>query len=1531
MITTTDPLTGTTINTYDVVGNLIQTQNAKSQISNYSYDPVGRLLTATDALSGTMAYLYDAVGNRLAITDPEGRTTHVEYDALNRPIAVTDALTQTASITYDEAGNRLTLTDANDQISRFAYDALNRLTHTTDPTGAVTHYEYDRLGNQTVITDPLGQTTHFTYDELYRLVVATDPLNQTARFAYDRVGNRILTTDTLQIATHYEYDALNQLIAVVENYQPGQPATADTNVRTTYAYDQVGNRVVVTDANTHAAYYAYDALNRLVQTTDALGRAYHFAYDPVGNLIGRQDANGVATNYSYDDLNRLIGIVYPEETVSLVYDRVGNRTTMTDSLGTTRYQYDPLYRLESVVDPYSQAITYTYDAIGNRTGLIYPGGAQTAYGYDAAGRPITVTDGSAGATTYQYDAAGRPLTATLPNGIQTIYRYDAAGRLIELTHLRGASVVARYEYELDALGNRLAVTETLMQPSGPASVVVTVHDTDGVLQVGLPVYAFSGSMYLGYHGTTDAAGQVTLTLPSNNYRFRADKNGTQFWSTTTNSCAVPLCTNAAITVSVPTIITVVDTDGAPQAGLPVYAFNGTTYTGYHATTDAAGQALLTLPLGSYRFRADKNGTQFWSGTDNQCAIPGCTAASITVSVPTVVRVTDTDGTPQNGLPVYAFNAATYTGYNGTTNASGQVTLTLPLGPSGYRFRADKNGTQFWSGSTNHCTIPGCTTTAITVSVPVVVTVLDDTSSPQVGLPVYAFDGTTYTGYNKTTDVSGQVTLTLPLGNYRFRADKNGTQFWSGSTNHCVVPGCLAATITTSIPTLITVLDPNGAPEVGLPVYAFNGTTYTGYNGTTDAAGQVTLTLPANSYRFRADKNGTQFWSGPDNHCTVPGCSGATVTTSLLTVVTVHNSDGLPETGLPVYAFDGTTYTGYTGATDATGQVTFTLPAGNYRFRADKNGTQFWSGATNHCAVPGCAVVSITTSLQTVVTVQDTDGVLQVGLPVYAFNGTTYTGFNGATNASGQVTFTLPAGTYRFRTDKNGTQFWSSTTNHCAVPGCVAVSVTVAVPVVVTVQDTNGTPQAGLSVYGFSGTTYTGYNGKTNAVGQVTLTLPLGSYRFRADTFGGTQFWSGTADHCALPGCTTVSVTVSIPTVINVLDTNGTPQAGLPVYAFDGTTYTGYNKTTDAAGQVTLTLPLGNYRFRADKNGTQFWSSSVNHCLIPGCTVVTTTVSIPVIVTVLNTDGVPQAGLPVYAFDGTTYTGYNKTTDVAGQVTLTLPVSPSGYRFRADKNGTQFWSDTGSAGNHCFIPGCTSASIVVAVPVVVTVQGSTGVPQANVSVYAFDSTTYTGYNGRTNASGQVTLTLPLGPFGYRFRADQAGVQYWSNPTNHCVVPGCTATTITLSTSGAGATMPAADASASSDGTKVPGGGVPPTSRPILVDPTILLLAPLAVLVMTGKRRKRSGLAWAATGLLLIAALVGVGLIVADGVNPPTVLAAPAAQSGGVTTTTVIRYTYDALHRLTQANYSTGERLHLLVRSCWQPRQREQPCRCQDLYV
>jgi RHS repeat-associated protein len=404
-------------------------------------------------------------------------------------------------------------------------------------------------------------------------------------------------------------------------------------------------------------------------------------------------------------------------------------------------------------------------------------------------------------------------------------------------------------------------------------------------------------------------------------------------------------------------VLVEDTGGTPVAGISVFAFDGTNYTGVNGITDANGEAYLDLPAGSYRFQADLDGTKFWSGANNHCDLPGCPGAEITVTIPVVISVADTDGTYVEGVKVYAFDGETYTGYSDTTGPAGEVSLTLPA--TEYRFRVFLDGVVFWSGEIDHCDLQDCTAAQIQVTKPVVVSVSDSGGTPLGDVQVTAHSGGAYTGYSGRTDLAGQLSLRLPAGDYRFRADYEGAQFWSSAGDDCQVPGCETASVTVNTPVTVTVLDSGGTPQEGLLVYAYDGDTNVGFSGTTDAVGQVEVTLPEGGYRFRVDYNGTAFWSDAQNDCTLPGCTEAGVTVMVPVLVTVVSESGDPYPNLPVYAFDGEAYTGFSGMTDANGQTTLTLPAGSYRFRTDYQEYLVWSGEVNTCDLPGCTDIQVT--------------------------------------------------------------------------------------------------------------------------------------------------------------------------------------------------------------------------------------------------------------------------------------------------------------------------------------------------------------------------------------------------------------------------------------------------------------------------------------------------------------------------------------------------------------------------------------------
>jgi serine protease len=722
--------------------------------------------------------------------------------------------------------------------------------------------------------------------------------------------------------------------------------------------------------------------------------------------------------------------------------------------------------------------------------------------------------------------------------------WSSAGFTKEVIHAAGenpATHTPTYTPRSPTLTKTVTSYPTLTETATPAAVVVSVIDTDENPEIGITVQAFSGSANAGISAKTDATGHAVLTMPAGSYRFRVVKNGTSFWSGATDHCSVPGCASASITTTIPVTITVLNLNGEPEQGLSVLAYNGTTYAGYSAYTNAQGQVSFTMPIGSYRFRAYKNNRFFWSGGSNHCAVPGCIAATITVDNTVIVTVLDANGEPEAGLNVLVYNGAAYAGFAAYTDAHGQAALALPAGS--YRFRVAKGGTAFWSGTANHCTVPGCASADITTTVPVTVTVLDLAGQPDTGLTVQVYNGSTYFGYTATTDAQGKVSYTLPVGSYRFRTYKNSRTFWSGTTNHCAIPGCTASGITTDSTVTVTVRDSLGNPESGINVQAFNGSTFAGYSLYTDAQGVSAMALPAGHYRFRVVKDGTAFWSGTSNHCTVPGCTSASITTSTAVTITVLNLSGQPEAGVAVVAYTGTTYAGYNGTTDAQGQVSFTMPGGSYRFRATKGNRFFWSGADNHCTVPGCAAVTITVDNTVLVTVLDTDGNPEAGLNVLAYNGSTYAGFAAYTDAQGEASLVLPAGSYRFRAAKNGTAFWSGPANHCAVPGCTRASISTTIPVVVTVLSGESQPEAGLTVQAYNDTVYAGYSAVTNAQGQVSFTLPEGSYRFR--TIKGSQiFWSGPANHCTVPGCTSAGIFTFTQAAVVVTVTRP-PYGGVP--------------------------------------------------------------------------------------------------------------------------------------------------------------------------------------------------------------------------------------------------------------------------------------------------------------------------------------------------------------------------------------------------
>jgi RHS repeat-associated protein len=457
-----DPLGNATVYTFDSNLNVTGITDGRGNKTTMTYDSRGNMLTRTapTPLSYQESLTYDSSNNLLTHTDGRNLMTTYSYDAGGNLSSVSRAGTTLAQFTRDPATTLVSAaTDARGKTTSFGYDSAGNLTSVTTALGKKTTIEYDSSTRPTGVVEargneaganPADYRTSYTWNAADLRTSITDPLGNATTFAYDAVGNVTSVTDAKTHATSYTYDAANHLLTV----------TAPGGAVTSYAYDGIGNITRKTDANAHVTNYTYDNTGRLATVADPLARTWTYAYDANSNLTRADLPGGGSITRTYDVLNRLTSIDHSDTTpdVQFAYDANGNRTSMTDGLGSVSYTYDGFDRLLSLTRG-TDAFSYAYDASGNVTQRTYPGNLASSYSYDDDGQVASVTrDGAT--TTFAHDAAGRLTQKTLPaqNGYLETTAYDRAGRTAEVRHSKSGTSLSFFQYDYDALGNPTSVT-----------------------------------------------------------------------------------------------------------------------------------------------------------------------------------------------------------------------------------------------------------------------------------------------------------------------------------------------------------------------------------------------------------------------------------------------------------------------------------------------------------------------------------------------------------------------------------------------------------------------------------------------------------------------------------------------------------------------------------------------------------------------------------------------------------------------------------------------------------------------------------------------------------------------------------------------------------------------------------------------------------------------------------------------------------------------------------------------------------------
>jgi len=516
---------------YDAAGNLIETTDAAGSVTQVDFDPLDRPSLIRDEVGNETTTQYDRFGNVASVTDANGNVTRFTYDGRNRRTSTTDPDGGVTRFEYDADNNLTALIDPVGNRTEFAYDGRDRLVRETDPLGAVTSYTYDPVDNLVRKTDRNGRSTEFVYDELDRLVgeqwyvgvqasaasSSGDPdpnrlkptLQHSIDYEFDKLGNLLSIEDSFS-RYDYAYDERNRVtdvdarltanvgVQALAAIEAGDPDRLKPTLQhsLTYAYDDVGNVVGVTESSGATTLTQYDALNRPISMQQSGGGATEKAVDMAFNQIGQYESltrysdlgrNSLVarTDYTYDAINRLTDLDHTGATDAVLafydfdYDSASRITAITDVTGRTNYRYDDRDQLTGAVRSASDVRgdeNYAYDANGNRLDSHLHG---ENYQTGEANRLI-----SDGTYSYEYDDEGNMVLRTEDaTGDYRTFEFDHRNRLFRVTDFSSGDVILQeVTYTYDALDRRIARTvDSNGDEAGGESTEMYVYDREDVL------------------------------------------------------------------------------------------------------------------------------------------------------------------------------------------------------------------------------------------------------------------------------------------------------------------------------------------------------------------------------------------------------------------------------------------------------------------------------------------------------------------------------------------------------------------------------------------------------------------------------------------------------------------------------------------------------------------------------------------------------------------------------------------------------------------------------------------------------------------------------------------------------------------------------------------------------------------------------------------------------------------------------------------------------------------------------------------
>lgn len=483
---------------YEASSLLRISDNAGTQ---HIFSLTGVYLGMSAGAGTAVAYLRDEEGRVGAIVHQRGARIDVEYtegglvgaihssrgQSVRYEYVTLDGRTHLCAV-HGDAGTRRYEHDAAGLIHRVVASAGTvEVTNYYDPTGRITEqdteygrrvrYRYLPNGITDVANEDASYTNLWISDQYARLTAIVDAEGGRSSYAYDDFGNRVSVVDRDGSRITRYSDERGRIIREV----------TDEGAETLFAYDEqdrvvsVAMSAIETDPR---ARRAARLARRARLKAEAQGRALDEATS--GQEFAQSPAVSPMTTVTYEYAN----------------DFERNPSSMTDGNGhVTRFEWaDGL--LQRVVSPEDVTVSLEYDDFGLLTGIRNAEQQLTRCEYSAAGHLVKIVSALGLETEFTYDSAGHMVCRQDPDGSRWRFEYAAGGRLVASVDPAGA----RTEYEYGPSGDVVAMVDPLGRRMERS------FDTNGNIdRITLPggaqfSYAYDGLMRLVR--TIDPAGGV---------------------------------------------------------------------------------------------------------------------------------------------------------------------------------------------------------------------------------------------------------------------------------------------------------------------------------------------------------------------------------------------------------------------------------------------------------------------------------------------------------------------------------------------------------------------------------------------------------------------------------------------------------------------------------------------------------------------------------------------------------------------------------------------------------------------------------------------------------------------------------------------------------------------------------------------------------------------------------------------------------------------------------------------------------------